>query len=344
MSSYTYGFVNARIGAMKSQLLDDAEVKSMVESRNLDDALALLKNTAYAKDMAKLSSQSLGEIENVFSNSLLSEYEKLAISVTGVSKTFLAHYAKRFEIDSLKMLLIMKSKGEDLKKHPWLLQRIMTVPAAEKLVEMETPEEAVEMLRFTKYYPLLHKAIAEYSEQGTAYPFISALDTYYYGTLNTILKKMTGKDRGIAERLIGIEVDAKNLFTALRIRGTGEKDLFHWLVPMRYHLTDSELMAAFNVKRLNELPQVLKYYTDIISRGVKDYEKSQSLFALEQEFRKYILMENNRVFGGDRFHLGVSLAYLHLKENEIRNLTSILHGKEEELPTLRIEETVILAA
>ena len=350
MSAYiSYGFVNAKVGAMKSYLLDNVEIKTLTESRNFDDAVALLKNTAYTKELAKLSSPSVAEIENVFSKTTFNDCEKLVKSVGGIPKIFLAHYTKKFEIDMLKLLLIMKSKEEDLKEYAWITQMMMTtVPMAEKLVEMETPGELVELLRFTKYYPILHKAASEYEELGTVYPFITALDTYYYSGLDKIIQntvvrqKLSGKDRSILEHLIGIEIDAKNLLTVLRSRGADEEKALNWLIPMRYKLTDSDLRAAFNAKTLTELPQILTHYTDIVSMGVKEYEKTQSLFALEQEFRKYILKENNRLFSGDRFHIGVPLAYLNLKENEVKNLTAILHGKEEGMSSSKIEEIVML--
>jgi V/A-type H+-transporting ATPase subunit C len=341
MSSYKYGFVNARVGAMKSHLLDDVEIKSLIESRDFDDALALLKNTAYGQELTKLSSPSLVEIENVFSRSMLRDYEKLAISVTGTSKAFLVRYARRLEIEALKLLLIMRSKGEEVKSYPWIMERIMTVAMAEKLVDVETPAEMVEMLRFSEYYQILHKAVSEYSEQGTPYPFIKALDTYHYARLNNILRKMGGKDRSIAEHLVGLEIDAKNLLIVLRIRGT-EEAISDWLMPIRYRLTDPELAAAFNVKSLTEVQQVFKRYTDIISMGIKEYETTNSFFALENEFERYILNANKRLFGGDRFHMGIPLAYLNLKENEVKNLTVILQGKEEDLPTSQIEETILL--
>lgn len=349
MTSFTYGFINAKVGAMKSYLLDGVEIKSLIESRDFDDAVALLKNTAYAKEFAKLSSPSVVEIENVFSKTMFNDSEKLVKSIGGIPKIFLAHYAKKFEIDLLKLLLVMKSKGEDLEEYAWIAQRMATVPMAEKLGDVETVGELVEMLRFTKYYPILHKAVSEYEELGTVYPFITALDGYYYSGLDEIIQndvvrqRMSGRDRGIAERLMGIEIDAKNLLTVLRIRGTDEKDALNWLMPIRYKLTDSELKAAFSIEKITELPQVLTHYTGIVSAGVKEYEKTQSLFALENEFKKFILKANNRLFCGDRFHIGIPLAYMNLKENEIRNLTAILHGKEEGLDSSKIEETVILS-
>ena len=343
MSSLKYGFVNARVGAMKSHLLDGMEMKTLIESRNFDDAMALLKNTAYGKELSKLSSPSLIDVENVLQKSMITDYEKLAISVTGASKKFLAHYAKKAEIEAIKTLLIMKTKGEEVKDYPWIMQRSMAVETAEKLVDVGTPAEIVEMLRFTEYYTVLHKAVSDATEQDSPYPFIEALDTYFYSRLNSILRKMGGKDRKIAEHLIGIEVDAKNLLIALRVRGTGDEVSGH-LMPMKYRLTDPDLQAAFNTKSIGEVQQIFQHYNDIISQGVKDFEETESFFGLEAEFQEFILKQNRKLFGGDRFHMGIPIAFLNLKSNEIRNLTAILQGKEEDLSVEQIEKTVSLLA
>lgn len=344
MSSYAYGFVNARVGAMKSNLLSGLEIGSLIESRNFDDAVALLKSTAYAKELSKVSSPSVWQIENTLLKCVLQDYEKLLGSVNGMSRSFLLHYSKKFEIEAIKSLLIMKSKGEEIKEYPWILEKAISIPTAERLVEAKTTEELIEMLRFTSYYPALQKAVTECDEKGTVYPYIKALDTYQYGELRKIIKRKLGdRDKKIVGHLVGIEIDAKNLLIALRIRGSDEEDILSWMVPMRYRLSDSDLTAAFNVTSLSELQQILKNYTDIISTSAKVCEDTQSLFPLEQEFKRFILKENNRVFCGDRFHMGVPLAYLNLRENEVRNITAILHGKEEGLSTSKIEEIVILS-
>lgn len=350
MTAYRYGFVNAKIGAMKSQLLDNLEIKTLIESRNLDDAVALLKNTSYGKELSKLSSPSIVDIENALSLSTVSDYKKISKAISGVPKDLLDFYTKKFEIEALKLLFILKANGEDVNKYPWLAQRIAMIPMAEKLVEMQTPEEIVEMLRDTKYYPALQKAASKYSENGKVEYFIIALDNYLYSGLiaileeSRVLKTLSNRDKKVAGHLFGIEIDATNLLIALRLRGLGEKvDLTSWLVPSRYKLKDTELVGAFNAKSPSEIKQMISQYDDIITNGIKGYEETQSLYALETEFLKYILNQYRRLFGGDRFHIGIPLAYLKLKENEKKNITTILHGKVEGLDPAVIEENVVLA-
>ena len=109
MSAYKYGFVNAKIGAMRSQLLDNLEMKTLIESRNLDDTIALLKNTSYGKELSSVSSPSIVDIENALLQSTRSAYEKISKAVNGMPKDLLDFYTKKFEIEALKLLFIIKA-------------------------------------------------------------------------------------------------------------------------------------------------------------------------------------------------------------------------------------------
>lgn len=344
MIQLDYTFANARIGAMKAELIDGTEMKSLRESRDFEDAFSLLKGTMYGKDLAKLSSPSLVEIEGALARDLVKDCETIIDSVTGVPKIFFKQYAKKFEIAAIKALLILKNSGLKTKEHPLIPHGVMTKQMIEKLVEMETVEEVVEMLKFTEYYAVLHKALSGYKDAKTVYPFIMALDAHVYGRLGRIMEKIYGRDRTSLRQLVGTEIDAKNLLNILRLRDADEKEAWGWLIPYRYKLKDSDLRAAFNVKKLSELPHVIEPYNSVISNGVEEYEKTGSLLKLELEFKKYMLEMSRRAFGGDRFHIGVPIAYLNLKDNEIRNLMTILHAKNEKLTAPEIEELTIATA
>jgi ATP synthase A1 C subunit len=346
MSASQYAFINARIGAMKSYLLDVGELKAVAEATNFDDSLALLKNTAYGGVLVKLSSPSLTDIESVFTKGLVHDYEKIIRSMHGIAKVFLEQHARKFEIASIKTLIMMKIGGEETKEYPWVPYKTMTGAMIERLLQVATPEELIEMLKFTEYYPVLHKVFSEYKEGDTAFPFIAALDRYVYGKLGKLMDEMHGKDREMARRLIGVEIDAKNLITLLRLRGSDEHSAWSCLIPYRYKLKDEDLRMVFNIHSLSELPSQLpkSRYSDIILQGIRDYEKTGTFFQLELNFRRYILTLNTHVFYGDRFHIGIPIAYLNLKENEIRNLVAVLKAKEAGLASSEIEGLLVLPA
>jgi len=344
MSIAQYAFVNARIGAMRSYLMDPTQMRSMIESPTVEDSLSFLK-TAYGGDLAKLTSPSLRDIEDVLIMNLVHEYEKLTKSVVGLSRTFLERYAKKLEIMSIKTLIIMKLSKMKIEHYPFVLYRTITKETVDKLLQMETVDEMVEMLKLTEYYDVLKKAVAAQKEDSNPYPFLVALDTYIYGRLGELMGKMKGKDKEMVRRLIGVEIDYRNVMTALRLMGTDEALAWESLIPYRYSIKDEHLRNLINLRSISELPTQLvdTKYRDIINQGVREFESTGSLHGIEREFQKYMFKQYRYVFYGDRFHIGLPIAYLNLKENEIRNVMAILKGKESGLPVEKIEETVLLS-
>jgi V/A-type H+-transporting ATPase subunit C len=370
MSISEYSYINAKVGGMKSYLLSIGELRSMMEVQSYDDCLSLLKNTPYGKEISKLSSPTLMEIENVFMKALLRDYDKIMKPLRKNAKLLLKELVKKFEALALKNIIEMKVAGfseKEIKGYPWLLTEIVTEPLLEKLMQLETVEELIEILKFTEYYDALKDAIPAYKEAGTALPFIIALDKHVYSKIGSALNALSGMDKDKAQLLLGSEIDSKNLIIALRARGMPEEGVWDSFIPYRYRLTDGLLKGILNVRYLNQLAtefpefrytkvisfalkeyektaETLPYdlaYVPLIAEAAEEYEKTESFLPFELSLRRFLHTLNKRAFFGNRFHLGVPLAYLNLKENEIRNLTAILKAKEVGLPSAEIEGLVV---
>lgn len=333
-----YAYPSAKVGGMKSYLLDPFELKAIMETGSFEDALSLLKNTAYGKELAKLPSSAPKEIERVLVKSLLRDMDRLSKALDGSRKAFLEEYSRRFEVEALKAVLILKITKTKV-AHPWIPYGAMGEAAIERLLQAETLEELFELLKATEYYETLHRTLSESKERSSPFPYLVALDRYYYGRVWSALEGLKGRDRTVAEGLIGPEIDLKNLTTVLRLRGGEEKAVWHCLLPCSYQLDEEALRLIFNIGRLGEIFTQLPAlkYRELLVEGVKEYERSGSTALIEREFRIHLLAMNQRVFRGDRFHIGAILGYLNLKENEVRNLTAIVRGKEAKLPTPKIE-------
>lgn len=342
MSISEYAYINAKVSAMKSFLLDASTLKAMAEAKSEEDALSILKNTPYGRELAKLSSPSLINVERVLTASLAHDYEKISKPLRGTAEIFMEQYAKKFEIAPIKTLMTMKISGEK-REYPWIPFKTMTESMIERLLQVETLEELIEMLKLTEYYPVLRKVLSEH-KTGGAYPFIVALDKYVYGELGSIMEAMRGKDKEMARSSVGAEMDAKNLVATLRLRGVEEKIFRDCLIPYRYKLNDAALRTLFETKRTSELTSQLPGmpYGEITLHGIKEYEKTGTFFQLELSFRKYLLKISRRAFQGDRFHIGVPIGYLNLKENEVRNIIAILKAKEAGLSASEMEYLVVV--
>ncbi len=370
MSISKYAYVNSRVGAMKSRLLSESDLRSLIEVPNYEDCITLLKNTGYKNEIARLKSYPSVDIENVFTKSLVEDYEKLINSVFGDAKILLKEVAKRFEVAAIKTLIYMKVSRfseKEMRTYPWVLEKMIGQSTLARLHQLETVEELIEILKFTDYYTPLKEALKKYREVGNAYPFIISLDKYLYTKIGRVLTRLGNKDKKITSRLIGTEIDSKNIITAFRLRGVSEEEAWPNFIPYMYNIDRDILRTILNIRHLRQLSTELPEfrYTEVISAALKDYDKTMAMLPYDLEYvplltdttkytkvesilpfelilRRYIYQISKSAFYGDRFNVGISIAYLYLKENEIRNLIAILRSKEVGLPASKIEGLLVM--
>lgn len=369
MSISKYAYVNSRVGAMKSRLLSEGDLRSLIEVPRYEDCITLLKNTVYRKEISRLKSHTPVDMENLFTKSLVEDHEKLINSVFGDGKVLLKEVAKKFEVSAIKTLIYMKVSKfseKEVKTNPWVLEKMIGQSTMARLHQLENVEELIEILKFTDYYHPLKESLKKYHEIGNAYPFIIALDKYLYSKIGRLLTRLLGQDKKIASMLIGTEIDAKNIITAFRLRGVSEEEAWPNFIPYMYNIDGGILKTILNVRHLRQLSTELPEfrYTKVISAALKDYDKTmamlpydldyvqlltdtvkytkrESILPFELILKRHIYEISRRIFYGDRFNIGVPLAYLYLKGNEIRNLTAILRAKEVGLPASKIEGLLI---
>lgn len=346
MSTSSYAYANAKIGAMKSRLLSSDEIRSMMDTSGLEDALSILKDTTYREWLSKLPSYSMVDIENAFARALVRDHERIVRSVMEEKRAFLEQFAKKFEANTIKAMLRMKIagySGDNMKDYPWIPYKVTGEPMIEKFLQVESVEELVEMFSPTEYYSVLLDSMTAYKESDSAFPFTAALDKYVYGKIIKALDDLGSRDRDIAKCLLGVEIDAKNFMIAQRCMGLEDDVIWDNMIPYRYKLDDASLDAIIHTedpsKLVSDMPQTS--YQELIADAVKMYEKTESLLAFELMFKRYIIKINNRVFYGDRFHMGTLIGYLNLKENEVRNLITVLKAKEEGLTLQDVEDLII---
>lgn len=344
MSIGAYAFVSARIGAMLSYLLEDAEIKSLLETLSWEDAVSILKDSEYGRELSKLSQPRMRDVEEVLLQSLLTDYRKILTSVGGEPKNFIENIGKRFEINAIKTVAltkILRMPREQAEEQALMPFGRITKLRLSKMVETETIDELVESMRDTEYYDVLQLGLGRLKHDETPFALISALDQYVYSNIMNSIKNLSRRDRKIAKALVGPEIDAKNLMLVLRCQELEEEKVWELLIKHRYKLTDSILRACLseNLEVLSSEQFPYKKYT---TPGMEAYRKTASLLGFELGMKKLILDVNKSMFCGDRFHIGALVGYLNLKENEVRNLVAILKGKEEKLSAEDIKKLIIL--
>ncbi len=358
MSLAKYAFVNARIGGMKSYLLDSGVMRGIIDTPNFDHALSMVKEY-YGKELSDVSGPDIFSIEKGLHSTLFRDYDKIIKSIENddVQRFFLSHL-KRFEISSLKMVITVKLARSKKIEHPLIVYKTMPEETIEKLLTLETLGDIVEALKLTEYYELLKRLLEEHKENSLPLHYLTALDKYYYDQVFAALSKLDKEDNKIAMGFLGPEIDLANLSTILRLgkEKEGEEYIRGKLLNQRYNLRDPHISTLIKIIGLGELPsqeaKILEEgprrpgaklpYADKIGEALRN-GRAVNLQELELHFKKKVLSTARSAFKGDRFNVGIPLAYLYLKENEIKNLVAILKGKEAGIASSKIGELVALS-
>lgn len=348
MSLSKYAYVNARIGGMKAKLLKGDKIRAILEAKSVDELVSIFKDTPYSEYIEAVETLSMVNIEKALKKSLYRDYIKLLNSLKSEPKEFLEAYAKRFEISVIKSIIKMKTLKTELEEYLIPFGEVSEA-TIKKFLSKQNLSEAIEELKETGYYSVLKsvveeakKSIEEKSEEELEKMLTSRLDSYYFSLLNEKKQKLSKKDIAFINKFIGLEIDLANILNALRLRGISvniEEHFMHGGI----RITPEIFRTITRIEDVEAIKNIIpKDYQEIITQAIEEYKKTKSTITFEILMKARIMEESRKIFLGIRFHIGVVLAYLNLKENEIQNLIKIIRLKEEEIPVREIEKFIVL--
>ncbi|MFQ5800102.1 MAG: V-type ATPase subunit [Candidatus Hydrothermarchaeales archaeon] len=347
MSVSTYAYVNARIGGMKSYLLRDEDLRGLIESRNLEELVSLLKNTRYGVD---ISEPGVLSMELQLKRSLYRDYLKLINSVEGRPKSFVQTVAKRFEVETLKSIIKMKFLKIALSEYLIPFGQMNEV-LIERLMRAEGISSLIEEMRGTEYRNILKKVRQRMTEkkegeesleeEAKDLPYLNALEEHYFTEVKESMEGLSKKDKAMVKRFVGFNIDISNFLMGLRLRGI-EEDVGKYFLGGGESFTLKHFSIVTNLENLSRLPDVVpRRFVEIAKEALERYNETKSLLSFELVTKKQLLKESRKLFLGARFHIGTIIAYLNLKENEISNLIKIIKTKDEFFDTKEIEKLLV---
>jgi vacuolar-type H+-ATPase subunit C/Vma6 len=341
-----YSLINAKIRARLAALLGAQTIERLVEARDLSEFYATLGGTVYEPVLARPEVA----LDPRVAERLLVEQEvqwhaELLKDMRPPEKTFTATLLEKYEIENLKAALRIRegdrSKG-DLK---YIIRK--TLPHAlpyQSIAEARVLEDALPFLVGTPYLLPLRGSLDECKERGTLFPAEIALELDFYKRIKAKVEALGRSDRPIARRLIGIEIDMKNIGWLIRLKfyyGIPTGELIDYNIPGGYRLTSDRLRQAFMADSMKDvLAAALDKSFAVVGELFKREEELSKLYLLEIILWSYLLHEARKTLGGFPFTIGTVLSYLILKRTEIRNLITILNGKALSLEKADIESNL----
>jgi len=349
----TYAFINAKLRARISQLLEPEFFRTLARSRSFVEAIAMLAGTRY--EAASDAYNRTGDVKLTELELVRAEWSALGDlgrytppEIEPFTRAVLAEFEVATVKHALRLWFERTVRGRAIDDKVAYLIRDESVHAfsIDECINAGSVGEVEEALADRPYLPAIRDALATVGESGSLFAVEVALDRWYYAQLREAAARLSSRDSEIALRLIGIQIDIRNVNWIVRMKRYYDLDaagVHESIVPGGELLATGELESAHAAERPIEplLSALGSGYSALVSRGAGEEARgAERLALLEELLRAVLFQEIRRTLGGYPFTIGVVLAYFLLTQNEIRVLISVLNAKYYDLAPERIEELI----
>ena len=345
-----YAFINAKLRARISKILPEQVSAEMARAKSLTEAVQLLRATDFAaveSVYGRTGDIKMAEMELARKEVRL--YLELEELTKDEVRAIVFALAERYEIENLKHALRLwfdsRVRGRRIDSAVGYLMRdrVHRDLPLDRVVNAATLEEAAEDLQGTPYSLPVAEHSAEVARLQSLFPLEIALDHQFYRQLLAAVGGLKPRDRDIARRMIGAEIDLANITWLIRFKGfyklPPERALAS-AIPEGIYLNPQAVAEAYAADNPSAvLTELVRRRYPGLSGLLTPREEGESyarLILIERILAEILLLEVRHLMAGYPFTIGILLAYFVLKSAEIRRIMTVLNAKFYDWPEERI--------
>ncbi len=348
-----YAFINAKLRARISKILPEQAIGNLLRAPTLIEAVQLLRGTDY-EVLESVYSQT-GDLKMAELTLFTREvrlHQELERYVAAEVLVFVRALTARFEAETLKNALRLWFE-QQVRRRPveqrtayLYREKIHHDLPLDRIVNAGPMEEVIEALEDTPYQEILRREAPKVSSLESLFPVEIALDHAYYRGLLAAVAGLDARDRAIARRVVGVDIDMRNIDWLIRFRSFYNLPLaeaLRYVIPEGRHVDGGAIAAAYEGENLGAV------VSDLLKAGYPGFsglasaqsgDSASRLVFMERLLEQIMLREVQRSLAGYPFTIGVILAYTVLKEREISTVTTILNAKFYGWSEERIQEVL----
>lgn len=327
--------------SIKGKLLTKKDFQTLSESRDLDELVTRLKNTSYVDAISKVQKPFSAQKIELALRDRQTDLHHMMMQASGGSNVMFAYYL-RFILRNLKIIL----KGKILGRTQGEIESALSLHPEELIKERDIVlkaliakdiEEAVSVLKVIGIGDEVEKAYSLYNERKQIQMFDLYFDKSFYENLSRMVKS---SGEFSLHSLCGMEIDFYNIMSILRGKfwNLDENQLQHLIVSNASSESKeifTRMISTDSIKSaLNEL--LGTHYKDLVPQDENDM-----IAKFEHAFERRIYDTMNaqfvRIFG-----FSTVIAIVRLLDYEIRNLSSIAFGVEQNIPSQAVMDRIIV--
>jgi vacuolar-type H+-ATPase subunit C/Vma6 len=348
-----YSFINAKLRARISNILPDDIFSQLAKAPSLDEAFAFLRETPFA-GLEEIYSGT-GDLKQTELELLRNEielYRNIRQYLHHNSMELVDALLTQFEIDNLKNAIRVyfdrkiRKRSVDTGVHYVLYDRIIHEIPIDIVLNSENFDEIAGVCEGTPYSQIIKKYSHTVESEGSLFRMEVAFDHFYYSNLLASINRLDRRDRTIALRLTGVEIDLQNINWIIRFKNFYDLPLeavLAAIVPGGFNLDRTiidELYRAQNVTSVLQGFVKSKYpgLSALLSSQTPD--STSRLLLIRRILEEIMKHEVQRILAGYPFTVGIILSYFVLKRNELRKIRTILNAKQYHVQQERIESMI----
>jgi V/A-type H+/Na+-transporting ATPase subunit C len=345
------GYANARLRGMRANLLPPSFYDRLLEAHDVGEAIKSLMDTEYSTDLEAhlVHGRTAAVVDVALKDNMVRAYRKVLSFLHPGARTLLSTLLGRWDVFNIKTILRGAHNHVPLDeiKDSFFPAGYMAEDDLESLAKFEDVGAIIDTMAFwgLPYAPPLRKAYPEYTRTGNLAPLELALDRQYS---TWAASRLLGDhaDVDIARKILGMQVDTANLVMILRLlkADIGSSKAEEYFLDGGRSIRRELYLELAKLSDVDEVLDRLKRtpYAAALDEAALRYLETNSIpvfeRALEEQLMRRALMAGIK----DPHGVGVAIAYLYGKQNEITNLRIVVKGIAVGMPADRVREELIL--
>jgi vacuolar-type H+-ATPase subunit C/Vma6 len=336
-----YGFINAKVRAMRSRFLMESTYRSLAAARDARELVNQLGQTRYRQALGPDDIQSPETVEQALERMEIGELRIIEKYSKSDSRKMVRILLERYDVERLKAVLRLwhaKKSPADAS----LTEAVILPLPVDAVLSAPSIGRIAALLEGTPYGGAVSETSAAYDERKSLFPVELSIDRALFNRIWKAGMALNGRDRAIVKRLVGVEIDLKNLDWISRFRNYYKlsfAEIRDLLLPNGSRLESGSLQKMASEGRLSDAYAKVTRGTGVLTPD-PDASSSQ-IDAMERFLAHVLLFEAKRVFRDNPLSIGSILGYFYLLRTETRNLKTLFACKRYGLTPQQTESLLI---
>ena len=338
-----FSYINARVRAMRSRLLDAGRLEELLASPTLDAFIQALNNTPYGHDVQEALTRydPLQAVDVALARNFSRTTSKILSFADGKARALIEVILLRWDLANLRLILRAKhagTAGEGLA--PNLIPAgMLNDPELRELAgqpDVAAVVGGLSALNHPLVTPLL-EGLAQYLETKDLFALELRMERFYAAHGLQVAKGQEYSEQ-VVRALLLAELDATNAKTALKLQTVAlsrqEK--------ARFYIPGGSAVSELIFLLLADRETAEQAMNSLRVQGFPVKTISDDLTAVERDLDLGIIKAQTSRYLGDPLSIDIVVAYLALKHNEVKNLRLIARSKQLGIPRDRVRKEMVV--